>query len=264
MSARAALVPRDILQAAWPLFKACLPVCLPLAMMGVAAGATPGAESVMRGEMRGFEHSSEWWGVTAASIVLTLICYGAVLRQQLALLAGERLPVLDSMRKAALDVPFVLLVLVLLLVPLAPAMWITAMQGFGALAAALTLGGFALLAYALFAWPALVSERLTPWAALGRSIALVRGRWLSVAYLLLTLAAVVFVFTLLIGIFIGVVMGLAGQDVPTGGGLAFSRWLMALILCVPVVYAGAVTVTAWRVVSGVPASRDDPAPGPAT
>lgn len=263
--ARAALVPRDILGAAWPLFRACLPVCLPLAVIGVAAGATPGAEAVARGEARGFDHSSEWWGVTFASIVLTLICYGAVLRQQLALAAGERVPVLDSMRKAALDVPCVLPVLLVLVVPLLPAMWVTALRGFDVVGLVLTLAGLALLAYALFAWPALVAQRLTPWAALGRSIALVRGRWREVVYLLAALAAAVFVFALLVGIFIGVVMGLAGQDVPTGGGLAFSRWLMALILCVPVVYAGAVTVTAWRtLVSDAPASRGGPALPPAT
>ena len=90
--------PRDILGRAWPLFKASLPVCLPLAVIGVAAGATPGAESVVGGEGHGHRHGAEWWGVTFASVLLTLICYGAVLRQQLALAAGRRAPVMESLR----------------------------------------------------------------------------------------------------------------------------------------------------------------------
>ena len=48
-NAAANLATREILSAAWPLFKACLPVCLPLAVIGVAAGATPGSEAAMSG-----------------------------------------------------------------------------------------------------------------------------------------------------------------------------------------------------------------------
>jgi hypothetical protein len=43
-------------------------------------------------------------------------------------------------------------------------------------------------------------------------------------------------------------MNLAGQGAQTShAGLSFSRWLMAGLLALPVVYIGAVTVTAWRV-----------------
>jgi hypothetical protein len=43
-------------------------------------------------------------------------------------------------------------------------------------------------------------------------------------------------------------MNLAGQGAQTShAGLSFSRWLMAGLLSLPVVYIGAVTVTAWRV-----------------
>ena len=44
------------------------------------------------------------------------------------------------------------------------------------------------------------------------------------------------------------VMELAGQGRPEAGSLAFSRWLMAVILATPVVYGGAVTISAWRAV----------------
>src|SRR5690606_39710060 len=94
-----------------------------------------------------------------------------------------------------------------------------------------------------------------PLQALARSIKLVRGRWLQVAMLGGTLLAAVLVFVLLTGIFMGVVMGLAGQANPTAGGLALSRWLMAVVLAVPVVYGGAVTVSVWRTVSAISAPR---------
>jgi len=255
------LSPREILRAAWPLFKGCLPVCLPLAIVGVAAGATPGAEAAMTGAPRGFVHTREWWGLAFASTVLTLICYGAVLRHQLALAEGGRPQVLDSLRRAAVDVPFVVVVVLLLAVPLLPAMLATAWHGFDVQAALLTLLAGAVMIYGWFAWPALVdpdvqagmqgshsweSRRRSPLGALACSVRAVRGRWRAVAGVAGALIAAVLVFVMLTGIFIGMVMELGGQASPTAQGLAISRWLMAVILAVPVVYGGAVTVSAWR------------------
>lgn len=252
---------REILSAAWPLFKACLPVCLPLAIVGVAAGATPGAEAAMSGTARALAYTREWWGLAIASTVLTLICYGAVLRQQIALAEGTRAAPLDSIRQAAMDAPFVLVILLLLALPLLPAMLATILRGFDVLSALLTLVAAALMLFGWFAWPALVEgdmpggnraaqgphmRRRSPWAALACSARAVHGRWRAVALVAGALLAAVLVFVLLTGIFIGVVMGLAGQDAPDAEGLALSRWLMALILAIPVVYGGAVTVSAWR------------------
>lgn len=242
----ASLSARDILGAAWPLFKACLPVCLPLAVVGVAAGATPGAEAVSSGLPRGMAYTREWWGLSAACVVLTLICYGAVLRQQFAIAAGEPLRVLDALRGAARDVPQVLVVMLALVVPMVPPMLATAWAGFDVLAALLTLAAAGLLVFGWFAWPALVAMQSGPLAALGASVALVRGRWMTFVQLAFALLASVLVFVLLVGIFIGVVMGLAGQATPDANGLALSRWLMGLVLALPVVYGGAVTVSAWR------------------
>jgi hypothetical protein len=86
----------------------------------------------------------------------------------------------------------------------------------------------------------------SPFSALALSFRLVRGRWRAIALIAAMLLAAILVFVLLTGIFTGVVMGLAGQADPTTQGLAFSRWLMALVLALPVVYGGAVTVIAWR------------------
>jgi hypothetical protein len=149
----------------------------------------------------------------------------------------------------------------LLLLPLVPAMLVTAWRGFDVVAALITVVSCAVMIYGWFAWPALVDDyvrpvpgmgqeqtpgRLSPIAALARSLRAVRGRWRAVALVAGALLAAVLVFMLLTGILIGVVMGLAGQATPDAQGLAFSRWLMALILAVPVVYGGAVTVSAWR------------------
>lgn len=262
---------REILGAAWPLFKACVPVCLPLAVVGVAAGATPGSEAALSGSSRAAAFTAEWWGLTLASAVLTLICYGAVLRQQMALAQGRREPVIDSIRNAAVDVPFVLPLLLLFALLLAPAMLLTAWQGFGAWPALLTVAAGAAMIHAWFAWPALVAADMAgaatrdagarapraraPFAALRASLRAVRGRWLAMLQVAAMLLAAVLVFVLLTGILIGVVMGLAGQATPTAGGLALSRWLMALVLAVPVVYGGAVTVSAWRALSAASTAR---------
>ncbi len=227
-------------------------------MIGVAAGATPGSEAALSGA-RDLAYTRQWWGLTLASIVLTLICYGAVLRHQMTLAAGEQRPVLDSIRQAAVDVPFVMVILLLMLLPLLPAMLVTAAHGFGFIAAALTLLACLLLIHGWFAWPALVAADLratahgtqvvrprAPLAALAVSLRAVRGRWPVLALLAGALLAAVLVFVLLTGILLGMVMEMIGQATRTPGGLALSRWLMALLLAVPVVYGGAVTVTAWR------------------
>jgi hypothetical protein len=245
------LVPREILSAAWPLFKACLPLCLPLAVMGVAAGATPSAEAALNRAADGIAYGPEWWGVAIASTVLMLICYGAVLRLQLALAAGGRLPLLDAIRGAAMDVPLVLPLVVMLALPLLPAVLVTAWRGFGVPAALLTLAAGASIIYGWFAWPALATRDAgaaarSPFTALALSFRLVSGRWRAIALIAGTLLAAILVVVLLVGNFLGVVMGLAGQSDPTAQGLAISRWLMALVLAVPVVYGGAVTVIAWR------------------
>ncbi len=87
----------------------------------------------------------------------------------------------------------------------------------------------------------------SPLAALRGGIALVRGRWLEFAGVVAALLAAVLVFVLLASILISMVMNLAGQGLdPTAGGLALSRWLIAVVLAVPVVYAGAVSVVTWR------------------
>ncbi len=82
--------------------------------------------------------------------------------------------------------------------------------------------------------------------------------------LALMLLSAILVFVLLAGILIGVVMGPGRAGAcPRPVASALSRWLMALILAVPVVYAGAVTVTTRRVVTAAPASPGGAVPPPA-
>ncbi len=173
-----------------------------------------------------------------------------MLRQQLALAAGERPQVLQSLRAAAGDVPYVLVLLVIWTMPFVPAIVVTALRGFDTTALLLTAGAMALLVYALPAWPALIAGSAHPGAALKHGIELVRGRWLEFAGVVAALLAGVLVFALLASILISMVMNLAGQGInPTPGGLAFSRWLIALVLAVPMVYAGAVSVVTFRAAS---------------
>lgn len=241
-----------MLAAAWPLFQVSLPGCLPLALVGVAASGTPGAQAIVSGEGHGFVHSGQWWGLYAASTVLMLICYGGILRQQLAHAAGRRLGVLDSMRLSVAGLPATFVVLLVMFV---------AVLGGGI---ALVLPGYAALVWLYFAWTAQIDEHLGPLAALRRSIALVRGRFLAVAGIVGATLAAVLVFVLLTGVLLAVVMSLAGPRAQTSQiGLAVSRWLMAALLSLPVVYLGAVGVAAWRTaLNSAPATRGDPAPQP--
>jgi hypothetical protein len=227
---------REVLPAAWPLFQVSLPGCLPLAVLGVAASGVPGAEAAAGGDAHGFSHSPDWWGLYLASTVLMLICYSGVLREQLALARGERIGALDSLRQGLINLPQTLGVLILTT--------IAVLVG-GLL---LVVPGLLALVYTFFAWIAQTDERLGPMAAIRRSVALVRGRLLEVAGIIGALAAAVVVFVLLTGILMAIIMNLAGQGAQTShAGLSFSRWLMAGLLSLPVVYIGAVTVTAWRV-----------------
>ncbi len=225
---------RDVLGAAWPLFQVCLPRCLPLAVLGVAASGVPGAEAAASGDAHGLMHTPEWWGLYVASTVLMLICYSGVLREQLALARGESIGALDSLRQGLIGLPQTLGVLLL------------ATLGILVGACLLVIPGLMALVYTTFAWIAQIDEHLDPVAAIRRSIELVRGRLLEVAAILGSLAAAVLVFVLLTGILMAIVMNLAGQGAQTShAGLSFSRWLMAGLLALPVVYIGAVTVTAW-------------------
>jgi hypothetical protein len=250
------LTAREVLRTAWPLFQVSLPGCLPLAVLGVAASGVPGAEAAASGDSHGLAHSPDWWGVYLASTVLTLICYSGVLREQLALARGQRIGALDSLRQGLIGLPQTLGVLVLTTVAILV----------GGLL--LVIPGLLALVYTTFAWVAQIDERLGPVAAIRRSVDLVRGRPLEVAGIIGSLAAAVLVFVLLTGILMAIVMNLAGQGVQTShAGLSFSRWLMAGLLALPVVYIGAVTVTAWRV-ARVPVNAAStpptPPPGPSS
>jgi hypothetical protein len=226
-----------VLAAAWPLFQVSLPGCLPLAVLGAVASGAPGAEAVASGEARGFLHSAQWWGVYAVSTVLMLICYAGILRQQLAHSVGRRVGVFDSMRDSVAGLLPTLGVVLLVLV---------AVVGGGIL---LVLPGLAALVWFYFGWVAQLDERLNPVAALRRSVALVRGRFLAVAGVAGATLAAVLVFVLLAGILLAVVMNLAGIGAGSGhAGMSFSRWLMAALVALPVVYVGAVNVAAWRAV----------------
>ncbi len=167
-------------------------------MLGVAASATPGAEAARSGAPRGFLHDPQWWGLYAASTVLMLICYGGILRQQLALARGTRLPIYDSMKQAVVGLPGTLGVVVPVTLAVAAGI------------AALVLPGFVVLVFGFFAWVAQIDARLPPLAAIRRSIDEVRGRFLATAGIVAATIAAILVFVLLSGILLAVVMNLAG------------------------------------------------------
>jgi len=236
-----------VLRLAWPLFQETLLRCLPLGVVAAAASAVPQAESVARRAQGLAPHDAQWWGVLAASTALVLICYEGVLRLQWASATRQPCGVMAALRLAVASLPGAFALVVLALTPLLPAMlWISG-RGFGLLGVLLVLGGLTGVLFVFFGWPAMLAERLSPWAALRRSTGLVRARFAQVAALAGLLVAMVMVFAMLTGIFIGEIMMLAGPAAQSSHvWLSLSRWLMAGVLALPILYGSAVAVTAFR------------------
>jgi len=246
MSATSAPSPRSILAAAWPLFQVSWLGCLPLALLGVAASGSPQAAAIEAGEARGFVHGPQWWGLTLATTVLVLICQGGVLLRQHALAGGETLTPFEAMRRATMRLPQSLATSLLLCAPSLLAMAFVGRDWrlvalFGTLAAGWLL-------WMAFAWPAALLEPCDPFDALRRAAAMTRGRLRAVLLLELVAFSCVLVFVLLAGVLLGVVMSIAGMNGSAmgGGQLAFSRLLLAALCAFPVVWLGAVWVTAYR------------------
>jgi hypothetical protein len=247
---------REVLRLAWPLFQQTLLRCLPLGVLAAAASAVPNAEAAARRAAGAPQHDREWWMLLVAVTALVLICYGAVLRIQLHQARGERQDVMAALRSALASLPATLAFLLMAFAPLLPpAMWMS-MRGpdlIGVLLLLAAVGGVLLM---FFGWPAIVAQGLSPWAAVRRSILLVRSRYLQVMAVVGLLLASVLVFALLASIFIGSVIMLAGPAAQSSQNwLAVSRWLMAGVLALPIVYAGAVSIAAWRCVAEPPGTR---------
>jgi hypothetical protein len=240
---------RDVLASAWPLFQVSWPSCLPLAVIAVAASGSPQSAAIASGEARGFAHSGSWWGLYAASAALMLLCYGAMLLRQLALAESRALAPFDALRLAARRLPQSAATAALLLAPLGV---VLALVPYNGLAAGLfAVPALALLAWLAFAWPAALLDSLGPVAALRQGAALVRGRLRPALAFIATALAGVLVFVMLAGIFLGVIMSIAGMQGPVGAvQLAVSRLLIAGVIAVPVVWLGATWVTAYRMLRG--------------
>jgi hypothetical protein len=187
---------------------------------------------------------------------LVLICYDSVLRIQWACAQRQASGLLHAMRQAVASLPGTLLLVLLALTPVLPGMLWVGARGFGLLGALLLLMGLTGVLFVFFGWSAMLAERRSPWDALRRSIGLVRVRFAQVAAVAGLLLAMVVVFAMLAGIFIGEIMMLAGPQAQTSHvWLSLSRWLMAGVLAIPIIYGSAVAVSAFRL-----ATVSEPAP----
>jgi hypothetical protein len=92
-----------------------------------------------------------------------------------------------------------------------------------------------------------LTEGSDPAAAIRRGIAMVRGRFWPLAGAYAAVLAAVLVFVMLAGIFVGVLMAIAGQQGPTSvAGQMLSRLLFGCVIALPVVYVGAAQVVVFR------------------
>jgi hypothetical protein len=228
------LLPREVLRATWALFQLSWPTCLPLALVGVTASGVPGSEAAASGAARGFVHDPQWWALYVASMVLTLACYGAVVQRQLSLAAGDPQSILEALRRSVRGLP----------ASVATAVLCSLVVAAGALA--LVLPGLAAIVWLSLAW-ILALEGAMPIEALRESVAAVRGRFWAVAKVLAVLLSAVLVFVVLAGIFVGVLMAVAGKQGPTTVvGQTLSRLLFGTVIALPVVYLGSALVVLRR------------------
>jgi len=211
----------EVLRAAGRLFLLSWPHCLPLALLGVVVSGAPGALATRSGEARGLDHGPGWWLLYAGTVLVMLVCYGAVALRQQALVEGRRVSfwavVSRSLRAlpAAVVTAIVYVLLAPLLLPLVP----------------LSL-----------AWLAAVLEQGGPFAACRRSVQMARGHLWPLTLTWLSVLAGVLVFIMLTGVFYGVVMVAAGQAGAQNGAL-ISQVVFTALLSLPVIYVSAVLVS---------------------
>jgi hypothetical protein len=255
------------LQTGWQLFSRSFLACLPLALPGVCAGGAPQAFA----RATGHSHDLQWGLVYGASNAIMLICYGAVILRQHALLTGGDAALARCVRVSLARLPATVLSLLLVLAPLLAPLALMSVTGrvvggHASLAGAVLArplvqaGGLLLLLlalgaahYLLFTWPAVLLERRGPVAALSRSVQLVRGNFWPLAGLVGSAAAGVVVFVILAGVFAGVFMlvaqaGAASAPVYRSPGPrtgAIATVVLSLLLVCPVQYLCAIGVAAF-------------------
>lgn len=228
------LLPREVLRATWALFQLSWPTCLPLALVGVTASGVPGAEAAAAGAARGLSHDPQWWALYVVSMVLTLACYGAVVLRQRSIADGEPIPILDALRRSVMGLPTTATTAVLCSLSVAVG---------GVL---LVLPGLAALVLFSLAW-IIALEGATPIDAMRKSAAAICGRFWAMAKLLAVLLSAVLVFVVLAGIFVGVLMAVAGKQGPTSiVGQTLSRLLFGTVIALPVAWLGAALVVLRR------------------
>lgn len=216
-------------------------------MLAAAASAVPQAETAASRAAGLPLHTREWWGLLLATTALTLICIESVLRLQLAAMQRSRAGTMDAMRRSVASLPGTFALLLLSMAPLLPPLLWISTRGANWLAALWLVAGLGGLLFVFFAWPIRAAEGISPWHALGRSILLVRAHFTQVAMLAGVMLAAVLVFAELTGIFIGLIMKIAGPEAESSHvWLSVSRWLMAGVIAVPLIYLGAVSVAAYR------------------
>jgi hypothetical protein len=211
----------EVLRAAGRLFLLSWLHCLPLALLGVVVSGAPGALAARSGAARGLDHGLGWWLLYAGTVLVMLVCYGAVALRQQALVEGRRVSLWTVVGRSlrALPAAVVTAIVYVLLAPLL----------------------LPLVALSL-AWLAAVFEQRGPLAACRSSFQATRGHLWPLTLTWLSVLAGVLVFIMLMGVFYGVVMVAAGQAGARNGAL-ISQVVFTALLSLPVIYVSGVLVS---------------------
>jgi hypothetical protein len=190
----------DLLNAATQLFRATLLKCLPFAMMAVLCLEIPNLYWVASGHTLTFGLPSDtgYWLLAYPASAVTVFIVSAMMLRQRAFASGATIDPAAELAVAARRLPGILLG------------WILAQLSLFVGFTLLILPGIFLLVCYLVLLPVLLFENLNPYAALLRSVQLMRPHWWKALATLVIAVLVVLICTLAAAAVLSIVAALLG------------------------------------------------------
>jgi hypothetical protein len=190
----------DLLNAATQLFRATLLKCLPFAMMAVLCLEIPNLYWVASGHTLTFGLPSDtgYWLLAYPASAVTVFIVSAMMLRQRAFASGATIDSAAELAAAARRLPGILLG------------WILAQLSLFVGFTLLILPGIFLLVCYLVLLPVLLFENLNPYAALLRSVQLMRPHWWKALATLVIAVLVVLICTLAAAAVLSIVAALLG------------------------------------------------------
>jgi len=190
----------NLLDAASQLFRATLLKCLPFAMVGVLCLEIPNFYWIASGHTLtfGMPSDTDYWLLALVASAATVFIVSAMMLRQRAFASGATIDFAGELAAAARRLPAILV------------SWILAQLSLFVGFTLLILPGIFLLVCYLVLLPVLLFENLNPYAALLRSVQLMRPHWWKALATLVIAVLVVLICTLAAAAVLSIVAALLG------------------------------------------------------